>query len=228
MGEMSRRALLGTAAVAGGVWFTGGLTARPLALAEEAGWPKLPPVRIHVVYLGTGGAWPTPTFDAPAEVAKFRDYLTGVATRLGDVQFVGGELIPNTVPAATALAAKLKEADAALLVHLSFGSGEPLLKLVEAGLAVGHLLAAVQRTRLDVCRALAESGPKGHSLRRPATMATWSGRWRCCACPCGCASHGSSSWGPHGDGAGLFRRASQALSRAGAGPHRPGTGHGRS
>jgi hypothetical protein len=134
MGEMSRREFLGAGAAAGGILLTGGLAARPLAAAEEAGWPKLPPVKIHVVYVGTGGAWPTPTFDAPAEVRKFKDYLAGVATRLGDVQWVGGELIPNTVPAATAVAAKLKDADAALIVHLSFGSGEPLLKLVEAGL----------------------------------------------------------------------------------------------
>ncbi len=134
MGAISRRTFLAAAAGTGGAWVAGGLAARPLAVAEEAGWPKLPPVRIHVVYVGTGGAWPTPTFDAPAEVAKFQSYLAGVEARLGDVKFVGGDLIPNTVPAATAVAAKLKDADAALLVHLSFGSGEPLLKLVEAGL----------------------------------------------------------------------------------------------
>jgi len=134
MGELSRREFLGTAAVAGGALLAGGLAARPLAAAQEAGWPKLPPVKIHVVYVGTGGAWPTPTFDAPAEVAKFKDYLAGVQERLGDVQFVGGELIPNTLPAATECASKLKDADAVMLVHLSFGSGEPLLKLVDAGL----------------------------------------------------------------------------------------------
>ncbi len=134
MGELSRREFLGAGAAAGGVLLAGGLYGRPLAIAEEAGWPKLPPVKIHVVYVGTGGAWPTPTFDAPAEVKKFQDYLAGVETRLGDVKFVGGELILNTVPAAMEVAGKLKEADAALIVHLSFGSGEPLLKLVEAGL----------------------------------------------------------------------------------------------
>jgi len=53
MGEMSRREFLGTAA-AGSVLLAGGLAAQPLAVAEEAGWPKLPPVRIHVVYVGTG------------------------------------------------------------------------------------------------------------------------------------------------------------------------------
>jgi len=134
MGELSRREFLGAAAGMGGVLLAGGLAARPLAAAEEAGWPTLPPVRIHVVYVGTGGAWPTPTFDAPAEVAKFKGYLAGVQARLGDVQFVGGELIPNTIPAATELVRKFKDADAAILVHLSFGSGAPLLKLVEAGL----------------------------------------------------------------------------------------------
>ena len=30
----------------------GGLSAQPLQAAEEAGWPKLPPVKVHVVYLG--------------------------------------------------------------------------------------------------------------------------------------------------------------------------------
>ncbi len=133
MGELSRREFIGAAA-AGGALLAGGLAVRPLAAAEEAGWPKMAPVRIHVVYVGTGGAWPTPTFDAPAEVAKFKKYLAGVAARLGDVKFVGGELIPNTLPAATEVAGKLKGADALLLVHLSFGSGGPLLKLVDAGL----------------------------------------------------------------------------------------------
>ena len=95
MEKISRREFLGTAAGAGGMLLAGGFASRPLMAAEDAGWPKLPPVRIHVVYVGTGGAWPTPTFDAPAEVAKFKKYLAGVQARLGDVNFVGGELIPK-------------------------------------------------------------------------------------------------------------------------------------
>jgi hypothetical protein len=134
MEKISRREFLGTAAATGSMLLAGGLAVHPLAAAEDAGWPKLPPVRIHVVYVGTGGAWPTPMFDASAEVKKFRNYLAGIEAHLGDVRFVGGELIPNTVPAAAKIAANLKGADAALLIHLSFGSGEPLLKLVDAGL----------------------------------------------------------------------------------------------
>jgi len=134
MKAISRREFLSTAAGTGGLLLAGGFAGRSLAATEDAGWPKPPPVRIYVVYVGTGGAWPTPTFDAPAEVAKLKQYLTGVQARLGDVSFVGGELIPNTVQAASEVAANMDKADAVMLVHLSFGSGQPLLKLVDAGL----------------------------------------------------------------------------------------------
>lgn len=133
MDEVNRREFLG-AGVAAGVMLARGLAARPLAAAEAAGWPKLPPVKIYVVYVGLRGAWPKPEFDAPAEVAKFQKYLEGVRARLGDVEFCGGELIPNQDKAAAELLPKLGRADALLLVHLAFGSGRPLLRLVDAGL----------------------------------------------------------------------------------------------
>jgi hypothetical protein len=93
--SMNRRNFLETCTLAGGTLLAGGLVARPLAAAEQAGWPKLPPVKIHVVYVGLGGAWPKPEFDAKAETVKFRKLLDGVRDRLGDVEFTGGELIPN-------------------------------------------------------------------------------------------------------------------------------------
>ena len=43
-------------------------------------------------------------------------------------------MIPNRDAAAAELLPKLAGADALLLVHLAFGSGDPLLKLVDAGL----------------------------------------------------------------------------------------------
>mgnify|MGYP000210642265 CR=1 FL=1 len=132
--RVTRRTFLETCTTAGGAILAGGLAARPLAAAEEAGWPKLPPVKIHVVYIGLGGAWPKPDFDAKAEVLKFQKLLDGVRQRLADVEFVGGELIPNQEAAAAALAPKLAGADALLIVHLAFGAGPPLLKLIDAGL----------------------------------------------------------------------------------------------
>jgi len=133
-GSLTRRDFLGTAAAAGGMLLAGGLVARPLAAAEEAGWPKMPPVTIRVVYVGLGGAWPKPEFDAKAEVAKFQTFLDGVRQRLGDVEFVGGELIPNSDQAAAELAGKIGTPDALLVIHLAFGSGHPLLTLVNTGL----------------------------------------------------------------------------------------------
>ena len=116
----------------GGV-LAGGLAARPMAAAEEAGWPKMRPVKIHVVYMGLRGAWPKPEFDAPAEVAKFEKYLAGVAARLGDVEFTGHELIPNKDDAAAQAAASVGDADAVLLIHLAFGSSSPMRKFVDTG-----------------------------------------------------------------------------------------------
>ncbi len=131
---VSRRTFLETCTAAGGMFLASGLAARPLVAAEEAGWPKLPPVKIHVVYIGLGGAWPKPEFDAKAEVVKFQKLLEDVRARLGDVELVGGELIPNDEASAAALAPKLAGADALLIVHLAFGSGAPMLKLINAGL----------------------------------------------------------------------------------------------
>ena len=131
---LNRREFLGTSALAGGMLLAGGVVLRPLQAAEDAGWPKLPPLKVHVVYVGLGGAWPKPEFDAKAEVEKFRPYLDGLQKRLGDVEFTGGELIPNQTKAAEEIVPKLAGDDALLLVHLAFGSGQPLLKLVDAGL----------------------------------------------------------------------------------------------
>jgi hypothetical protein len=129
--SFSRRQFLGTAA-AGGVLLAGQLDARPLAAAVDEGWPALPPVRIYKVYVGrTGGIYLSRPTD---EIQKFDQYLAGVEQRLGDVKFIGGELVP---PAELdALAAKLKEADGVLLFHLSgHGGGAPALgKLVDVGL----------------------------------------------------------------------------------------------
>jgi len=129
--SLSRRQFLGTTA-AGGVLLAGQLPARPLVAAEGEGWPKLPPVKIYKVYVGrTGGIYLSrPT----EEIAKFDKYLAKVEQKLGDVKFIGGELIP---PAELGkVAAKLREADGVLLFHLSgHGGGAPALgKLVDLGL----------------------------------------------------------------------------------------------
>jgi hypothetical protein len=130
MNEMSRRRFLGTTAV-GGILAAGG-TRVLSGVAEEQGWAPLPPVKIHKVYVGrTGGIYLSrPT----GEIEKFEKYLAEIERKLGDVTFVGGDMIPPTEPAA--LVEKLKDADAVLMFHLSgHGGGAPVLdQIVNAGL----------------------------------------------------------------------------------------------
>jgi len=135
-GSVSRRQFLGTVTAAGGVVMAGGLSPRPFAAAEAAGWPKMPPVRIYVVYLGTGGAWPRPDFDAQGEVErKFTPHLHQVQAALGDVEFLGGNLISNRAQAATALLPEINDsgADAVLVIHLCFGDARPFKTLADSG-----------------------------------------------------------------------------------------------
>ncbi len=133
--SLSRREFLGTAAV-GGALLVGQLGARRLmgAEAEAEGWPPLPPVKIYKVYVGrTGGIY----LSRPkAEIAKFDEYLGKLEGKLGDVKFIGGEVVP---PADVAkVVANLAEADGVLLFHLSgHGGGAPkraMDQIIDVGL----------------------------------------------------------------------------------------------
>ena len=130
---LSRRQFLGTTA-AGSVLLAGGLAGRSVMAAKAEGWPELEPVKIYKVYVGrTGGIYLSrPT----EEIEKFEKHLGDVEKKLGDVKFIGGELIP---PAKVEqVVAKLKEsgADGVLMFHLSgHGGGAPVMdQIIDAGL----------------------------------------------------------------------------------------------
>jgi len=129
--SLTRRQFL-EATAAGGAVLAAHLAGRSVMAAEEGAWPKLPPVKIYKVYAGRTGdfylARPTD------ELAKLDKYLADLEQKLGNVKFIGGDLIP---PADVGqVAAKLAEADAALLIHLSAHGGDaPVLgKLIDVGL----------------------------------------------------------------------------------------------
>jgi len=127
--SLSRREFIG--ATAGGILLASQLGARNAMGAQGDDWPKMPPVKIYKVYAGrTGGIYLSrPT----AEIEKLDAYLDGVAKKLGDVEFIGGDFIP---PAnADEVAAKLKGADGVLLFHLSGHGGDApvLTKLIDVG-----------------------------------------------------------------------------------------------
>jgi len=124
MSELNRRQFLGaSAAGAGAVLLGSQLSSRPVMAGESGQWPpRLPDVKIYKVYIGrTGGIY----LSRPKEeIAKFDKYLANVERKLGDVKFVGGELVP---PAEVdKVVAKLGDADGVLLFHLSgHGGGAP-------------------------------------------------------------------------------------------------------
>jgi len=124
MSDLNRREFLGaSAAGAGAVLLGTQLGSRPVMGGESEEWPpRLPDVKIYKVYIGrTGGIYLSrPT----EEIDKFEKYLANVERKLGDVKFVGGELVP---PAEVdKVVAKMGDADGVLLFHLSgHGGGAP-------------------------------------------------------------------------------------------------------
>ena len=130
--SMNRRQFLGTTA-ASSAWFASNLVAPWLLAAEDEPGLQLPPTKIYTVFAGRTGddAYLTrPT----AELAKFNQYFAEMEKKLGDVKFVGGDLVP---PAAVdQVAEKIRAADAVLMIHLSGHGGDApvLTKLVDQGL----------------------------------------------------------------------------------------------
>lgn len=133
---MNRREFLAAGAAGAGVV----LLANQFAQAGQTqNWPpKMPPVKIYQVYIGrTGGIYLSrPT----AEIKLFEDYLAGIEKKLGDVKFIGGEMLPPAEIAA--VLPKLKDADGVIMFHLSGHGGDAPEQIMSAILETG-LPAAV-------------------------------------------------------------------------------------
>jgi hypothetical protein len=129
--SLTRRQFLGTT-VAGGALLTTNIITPWLFAGEDRDFPRLPPVKIYKVYAGRTGdmylARPT------EEVDRLEKYFAQMEEKLGDVKFIGGDLIPPGEP--EQVAAKVRDADAVLLIHLSAHGGDaPVLgKLIDVGL----------------------------------------------------------------------------------------------
>jgi hypothetical protein len=131
--HMNRREFLGVSAAGAGAVLLGTQLA---GAAEPAGdWPpQMPPAKIYKIFIGrTGGIYLSrPT----AEIDKFNRYLDNLEYKLGDVKFIGGDLVPPTE--VDQVLPKLAEADGVLLFHLcGHGGDAPLAamtRIVEQGL----------------------------------------------------------------------------------------------
>jgi len=138
--DISRRTFLGASATLSGGLLLGQLSASAAAAPIVTGdWVKQPPVRIYVVYLGTGGFYPNLPFDSAAAIQQiYAASLDTAAKNLGDVEFIGNDHIANTPGAASQLLPKIVEqnADAVLVIHLTTGWTQPFSVFASTGLPV--------------------------------------------------------------------------------------------
>ena len=131
--QMNRREFLGVSAVGAGAVLLS--TQLATGQGKEEDWPpKMAPAKIYKIYIGrTGGIYLSrPT----AEVDKFNSYLAKLETKLGDVKFIGGDMVPATE--VDEVLPKLAEADGVLMFHLCGHGGDAPLqamtKIVDKGL----------------------------------------------------------------------------------------------
>ncbi|MBP7936897.1 MAG: hypothetical protein KA354_19825 [Phycisphaerae bacterium] len=130
---LSRREFIGASLAATGAAYLAVEPGQGAATGPSEPAVSLPSARIHKVYVGKSGqAWPKPTFDPRAEVGKFEEELGRVERQLGNVKFLGGELV-QTPEEAGKLAGGLKDADGVLLIHLSLGTLPMLQQIVDVG-----------------------------------------------------------------------------------------------
>jgi len=128
----NRRQFMGTAAVGGALLASQFMRNGVFAAQGDSDWPPMAPAKIHYLFAGRtlDGYLTHPT----EEIEKFNQYFAELQKKMGDVQFVGGDLVPPVEIAA--VAEKIKEADALFIVHLSGHGGDPpvLSQLIDIGL----------------------------------------------------------------------------------------------
>ncbi len=133
-GEMNRREFLGASAAGAGAMFLAGQLGNSAAMAGEGGewFVKLPDVKIYKVYAAGSPSWPKPDLDINEEVKRLEKLLAKSERELGDVKFIGGEIV-RSPEEAQKLVPRLKQADGVLAFNLTC-IVEPILKpLIETG-----------------------------------------------------------------------------------------------
>lgn len=133
---INRREFLGvSAAGAGAVLLGGRLGSRAVMAAEGKDWPpRLPPVKIRKVYLAKPiPTWPKPNLDIPAEITRLEKHLADAERKLGDVKFVGGELL-RVAEDADQLAGNIGDVEGLMVFNLTSTVGHLLARLVDTGL----------------------------------------------------------------------------------------------
>ncbi len=142
---MNRRTFLGTTTagavsmIAGRGIFYGTLLAAEGGdppkgeVSARADWPpKMPPVNIYTIYAGTSPAWPKPDLNLQGEMSRLNKKLDEVERKVGDVKFVGRELVRFVPADPKKLAEKLAQADGVLVFNLTTIVQDILQPIIQA------------------------------------------------------------------------------------------------
>ena len=163
---------MGVSAAGAGAMLLGGQLAGSAAMAAEGEeWPpKLPPVKIRKVYLAKPiPTWPKPDLDIPAEIARLEKHLTDAEQKLGDVKFVGGELL-RVAADAEKLAGDLGDVEGLMVFNLTSTVGHLLARLVDKGLPTAmfsqlysghdwaHIASMQKKSKKVICLATSDYG----------------------------------------------------------------------
>lgn len=129
---INRREFLGVSAAGAGAVLLGSRSL--LAVGAEEWPPRLPPVKIRKVYLAKPiPTWPKPDLDIPAEINRLEKHLADAERKLGDVKFVGGDLL-RVAGDAEHLAKNLGDVEGLMVFNLTSTVGHLLARLVDTGL----------------------------------------------------------------------------------------------
>jgi len=136
--DLSRREILGAAAVAGvvaaGCSRQSQRISRDVEPAEVVRTTRRSQTRIRKVYLAKPvPTWPKPSLDVQAEMKRIDGILAGMADRMGGIQLEGGDLyrVPEEMPGT---AEALGHPDGLLVFNLTSTVGRHLGKLTATGL----------------------------------------------------------------------------------------------
>lgn len=119
MANLNRREFLEASAAGAGAILAGRLSSQIAGAAEAKQWPtKLPTVKIHKVFVAGRPSWPRPDLDIEAEVAMLEKHLANTERQLGDVKFIGGQIV-RTPEQAAQVAATFNDADGVIVFNLT-------------------------------------------------------------------------------------------------------------
>ena len=123
--SIDRRHFLKVSLALGGLYWAQQIVPQAAGISSLPPLPSHPKAKIYVFYSGGAGAWPKPEFDAPAARAKYDQYISEVATRFPEVEFIGRHALDGGESAIN----RIKQSGAQGILCIKIGPSMPTWSL---------------------------------------------------------------------------------------------------